>query len=56
MSIAASDIFGAIAIGTDATLITQTSARQVQEPCDTVFGAGLYLCALGVSYVLRIHV
>ncbi|MDQ3427283.1 MAG: DUF2938 domain-containing protein, partial [Gemmatimonadota bacterium] len=32
-----------------------TQARLKSLVTHTVFGAGLYVCALGVSYVLRVH-
>jgi Protein of unknown function (DUF2938) len=32
-----------------------TQARLKSLATHTVFGAGLYVCALGVSYVLRVH-
>lgn len=32
-----------------------TQARLKSLMTHTIFGAGLYICALGVSYVLRIH-
>jgi uncharacterized membrane protein YagU involved in acid resistance len=32
-----------------------TQARLKSLMTHTVFGVGLYLCALGVSYVLRVH-
>jgi hypothetical protein len=32
-----------------------TQARLKSLVTHTVFGVGLYVCALGVSYVLRVH-